>query len=550
MKFNALVKKSALAVAVSAASVGSAFAATHTFQTATGLESYVNVLAEEVFGEGSEATAVAVPETVFTATENNTFIAGDQLTVKYTLDAGAVFSEDYSDIQKWKQAGTKLQFLIGGVTYEIDANGDTVDAAAPSTSLGQLITVDQGGAVNDNTVTFKIDTTTLSSDFTSATVGQFRVFKLKDALEPNSPVGEVRLGAEFRNVTQDITDTVEALVVLTSQPGIQLTSTATTSASRPAIDSANNLLNFTSDLGDAAFIDFDALGNGDTVNLGNLAVQRTVYALSNNVPATRRVRKENGDEFDFQGSDQINVNIATSTDLSAFGDLYLSQDNCATAEVQGTAGATGVSFNLQGQTTSALQTGYSVCFQADGGNQIPNFSVGQAQLDVDYFNPRYLESADTAGPFGELVRNGCEVTLFNVPNPNAQDQAFIRLSNISELPGPVSAFIYDEAGSQSQEVDLGITIPAHGTAILHTNQALADDVNRVYLPGAIAELGALTTGRARIVLNAAFPSCEALGLVRSPNGTLVNVTSTTYSGAVTQNALINRTANGTSNSSQ
>ena len=357
----------------------------------------------------------------------------------------------------------------------------------------------------------------------------------------------MRLGAEFRNVDEDVTDTVEALVVLQSQQGVALESTATAASARPAIDSADNLLSFTSDVGDAAFIDFDAFGNVDIVELGTLAVVRTLDENS------RRVRKENGDEFDFQGSDEIGLSLTTSVDVSAFGSLFLAQPatNCSpVGALTGAVNGTTVSFDLQGQTTSALQAGYELCFEADGVNQMPNFSVGQAELLVDYFNPRYLNSEDVAGPFGELVRNGCEVTLFNVPNPNAQDQAFIRLSNISELPGPVSAFIYDEAGNQSQEVDLGITIPAHGTAILHTNQALADDVNRVYLPGAIAELGALTTGRARIVLNAAFPSCEALGLVRSPNGTLVNVTSTTYSGAVTQNALINRTANGTSNSSQ
>jgi hypothetical protein len=540
---NAIVKKSALAVAISAASMGTAVAATHDFAAG----SFVNTLAHEVFGNGSEATAVAVPTTTFTATQNNGYTQNDILTVKYTLDAGAVFSEDYSDIQKWFQAGTTLEFVIDGVTYTINNAGNTLEGGA---DIGQAITVDQGGAVNDNTVTFKIDTALLTgpaASFESATVGQFRVFNLKDALEPGSSIGEVRLGAEFRNVDEDVTDTVEALVVLQSQQGVALESTATAASARPAIDSADNLLSFTSDVGDAAFIDFDAVGNVDIVELGTLAVVRTLDENS------RRVRKENGDEFDFQGSDEIGLSLTTSVDVSAFGSLFLAQPatNCSpVGALTGAVNGTTVSFDLQGQTTSALQAGYELCFEADGVNQMPNFSVGQAELLVDYFNPRYLNSEDVAGPFGELVRNGCEVTLFNVPNPNAQDQAFIRLSNISELPGPVSAFIYDEAGNQSQEVDLGITIPAHGTAILHTNQALADDVNRVYLPGAIAELGALTTGRARIVLNAAFPSCEALGLVRSPNGTLVNVTSTTYSGAVTQNALINRTANGTSNSSQ
>ncbi|MNG28736.1 hypothetical protein D3C84_1140380 [compost metagenome] len=34
-------------------------------------------------------------------------------------------------------------------------------------------------------------------------------------------------------------------------------------------------------------------------------------------------------------------------------------------------------------------------------------------------------------------------------------------------------------------------------------------------------------GRARLVLEGEFPTCEALGLIRTPNGTLVNMTSTT-----------------------
>lgn len=46
--------------------------------------------------------------------------------------------------------------------------------------------------------------------------------------------------------------------------------------------------------------------------------------------------------------------------------------------------------------------------------------------------------------------------------------------------------------------------------------------------------GAQTSGRDRIVLTGAFPACEALGLVRTPAGVLVNMTSTTYSGDAAQ----------------
>ena len=527
MKMTHVLAKTGLALAISAMAAG-AYAGTHTY---TAPVTTAPVLANEIFGTGSQDTLVAIPVTTYDVGYAAS-VVGNIITVKYTLDKGAVFGEDLSDIQKWADSNATLTFRFAAETEVVGGAG-----AAYTPTAAQSIVVDQGGAIGDNTVTFKIDTTGLA-DVTDIEVdfGQVRVKNLTNALARGVANPSVSLGAEFRNVTLSQTDTQSALVVLRSQNGVELDGTLTTyddatGGLRARIDVANTELNFTGNLvtntGSGAAQDFDATNNVAFVNLGTLQVVRTTY----NAGATI-VKKENGDDFDFQGSDQPIVTLTSSAPLNAYNRIYLNAPGNAcgtgTPVVGATpvAGADSVQLNLAGQTTVQLEAGYNVCANAGGAIAIPESSFNAA-LAVTYFNPRYTDSADTLN-YGQVLRNGCQVTLFNLPNVGAADKGMIRLTNVSELPGSVRGFVWTEDG---QRIDVGSlltdNLPAHATTVFHTNAALQ---NGVYLGDVLPQYAALSEGRHRLVLQGAFPACEALGMVRSPNGTLTNMTSTTYAG--------------------
>lgn len=546
MKINNFVKKSGLAIAISAMSVG-AFAGTHSVDGGTGAP----VLANEIFGAGSEDTLVAVPVNTYAVAGGSlaqpdaapaVTVSAADATVKYTLDKGAVFGEDLSDIQKWADSNATLVFSV------TDSAGDAGSVTVGGGSVTQsgagaenfTVEVDQGGATGDNTVTFKVinnaANVATAPTLDSVQVGQFKVKNLTSALERGVANPAVRLGAEFRNVATADTDTQSAIVVLQSQDGVELDGNLTdytVGGGRARIDVADTELSFTGDLttntGLNAGQDFDESDNVDYVTLGDLQVVRTTYASGAEI-----VDKENGDDFDFQGSDQPIVTISSTASVSGYSSIYLRPTGGAcdatpvASDKVGVVQADGqsVQISLSGETTADLAAGYNVCAVAEGTDRIPE-STFAANLDVTYFNPRYTNSDDSLD-YGPVLRNGCQVTLFNLPHTGAQDDAFIRLTNVSELSGAVRAFIWTQDGQQIDvNSELLSSLDGHATTVLHTNENLQAGV---FLGDVMPTYGAVTEGRHRLVVQGAFPACEALGLIRSPSGTLTNMTSTTYSG--------------------
>ncbi|WP_125865788.1 hypothetical protein [Stutzerimonas stutzeri] len=557
MKMNNVLAKTGLALAISAFTAGAAFAGVHGYgNPVLPATDGAIVLANEIFGAGSQDTLIAIPVTryevaggaIAEAAAAATIANSNVATVKYTLDKGAVFGEDLSDIEKWAAANVTLAFEIADLTdpaapvVRTVKIGQSVGAgAAFSQDSEYKVVVDQGGAIGDNTVTFKITNVSAKpSVLQVVNYGQVRVKNLTAALERGVGTPTVSLGAEFRNVGTTSTDTQSAVVVLRSQPGVALDrpnnnghmTSYENNGGRARIDVADTELSFTGNqagnTGDAAAQDFDATDNVAFVNLGTLKVVRTTY---NN--GAQRVKKENGDDFDFQGSDQPVITLTSNAPLTAYNSIYLNAPGTACGAAGApvvaaapVAGADSVQLNLAGQTTAQLEAGYNVCANAAGAVAIPESSF-TASLAVSYFNPRYTDSADTLS-YGQVLRNGCQVTLFNLPNVNAQDKAMVRLTNVSELPGSVRGFVWTEDGRQIDAGSLlSANLAAHATTVFHTNPSLNSGV---YLGDVMSEFAGETTGRHRLVLQGAFPACEALGMVRSPNGTLVNMTSTTYSG--------------------
>jgi len=530
MKMNNVLAKTGLALAISAFTAGAAFAGTHGYV----VPNKAVVLADEIFGADSEDTLVAIPVSQY-AVKGQTgaaLAAGEVATVKYTLDKGAVFGEDLSDIQKWADSNATLVFSFAGADVSVD--GANFEASAINANIASIV-VDQGGAIGDNTVTFKITAATAADGGAGETLetvdyGQVRVKNLTSALQ-RGVNADVRLGAEFRNVTTKETDTQVALKVLGSQRGVDLTGTFTDYTGAPGlrarINVANNELKFTSALGLASSNDFDADASTAYVNLGTAKIIRTTYDNG-----SEKVKKENGDEFDFQGSDTPSLTLTSSQPVTAYSNIYLRAGAACDAtpvagDLQGVLVGNTATINLVKQTTTQLEAGYNVCAVAGGQAAIPEATF-DAQLNVTYFNPRYTDSTGVFA-YGPVLRNGCQVTLFNLPNVNAQDKAMIRLTNVSDNPGSVRGFVWTEDGRQIDAGSvLSANLAAHATTVFHTNPSLNSGV---YLGDVMSEFAGETTGRHRLVLQGAFPACEALGMVRSPNGTLVNMTSTTYSGS-------------------
>lgn len=552
-----ILAKSAMAVAIATIS-GGVFAGT------LAVDTFPVKLAEEVFGDGSGTngseqtsveTLVATPAVTYTLTTANALANTEIATVKVTLDKGAVFGEDLSDITKWTASTANVTFNFAPTV------AGPAGLVVPDSALGAdyTITVDSGGAIGDNTVVFKIVSNgtvpaLANPSLFSVNLDQIKTKNLTSALKKGGS-GPVRMGVEYRKVTAPVvTDTATAAVIFESAQVAKLDGTATTylaAGGRARIDVADTEKTFTGvgagNTGANASQDFDETDNSRLLSLGTLKVIRNQTGYAGD---TTLLKKENGDEFDFQGSDEITVTLTSASSLSAYSAIYLTTAACAVTTPGGafvgaavTGDANSVKVTLTGQSSIQLETGYNVCAVAKGDTTIPETTAFDANLNIEYFNPRYTRSQSTFN-YGPILRNGCQVTLFNVPFAGAQDDAFIRLTNVSEKAGAVRAFIWTEDG---QKIDVNSTLvnslAAHATTVLHTNEG---QTSGVYLGSKMPTYAAATGGRHRLVLQGAFPACEALGLIRTPAGVLTNMTSTTYSG---DDSRLGADQSGTSNTS-
>lgn len=515
MKFNTLLKKTALAAAIATVSFG-ASAGTMTVATPT-------VLANEIFGNQSETTVISMPAMAFASTTVKSLPVDGVSTIKLTLGGNVIFGEVYDNPVDWATQG--ISVLVGGVP--LDGTNSAVTA---------------GGTNNDNQITIQI-TSGAGMDLKDITLQGFKVKNLKSSLE--------RLGAgstrwttaalEVRNnpgsTTADF-DNTKATNVIASINGIELSGTAngyTTPAAteRARINVADEQQLFTTAVGSAAAGDFNP--GQSVLRLGDLTIDRGVL---DGVPAN----KEDGSLFDFTGSDVLTLSLAGTADLTGYGQFYLTTDATCTNTNKVATGSAAAANNLSVpmvfSNTAVLGTPLQLCAEATGTQRIAESEIS-ADLNVTYYSTRYTDSTSNA-PYGRVLRNGCQVTLFNLPHVNAADNAFIRFTNTSGQAGQVNAYVWTEDGTQIDiDQEVVANLGEHATAVLHTNKDLTSGV---YLGDKLPTF-ATTTGRSRIVLQGAFPSCEALGMVRSANGTLVNMTSTVYSNGASAQPVENNTSN-------
>lgn len=546
-----IIAKSALALTIAAISTG-AFAGTTTAVT--------KYFAQNIFGDGNSAvngstlssndTLIATPTATYSidVANNHAFVPTNQFTVKFTLGGSAVFGEDLSDIAKWGASTANVSFAFAPGVAGAVAQTVTDDGAGDYT-----VVVDSGGAIGDNTVVFKVTAgagvDAAKNALKNVVLTQVKVKNLAATLGAGSvknASSKVALGAEFQvlsGLSVGVTDTAVAKDLLASKPVLVVGGTATTDAQRPLIQVASAEQKFTGSLGNTAKSDYDASTAVAFINLGTLTVARAKYDTDGNGTDDTPVNKENGLAFDYQGSDTIAVKLTSATGWAAYDKVYLTAGACnaTPAGLNGSSAGNDLTINLTGQTTAQLEAGYTLCAVAKTTAVIPETNSITATATADFFNSRYMNDEATK-EYGVIRRNGCSISLFNLPNVNAADDGFIRFTNVSNIAGSIRASVWKEDGTTSDvDVEVASTIPAHGTLVFHT---AADQQTGVYLGSKLPGFGALTSGRARIILTGAFPACEALGLVRSGNGPLVNMTSTTYSGDAAQ---FGADTNGTSN---
>jgi hypothetical protein len=546
-----LFNKTALAAAVAATALTAAPASAGILGFGGGDQTVV--LADVIFGNGnpgtgSEETLITAPIVTFDLTDGAT-VAGDVedgtagvATVKFTLGGGAVFGEDLSTtaLVNASNGGAGAFSLISG------ANVDT--------ALTYQVT--QGGAIGDNTITFEI---TFGADgggdgetLEGVTFEGYAVKNLTSALNPSSSSKRVELGVEYVEAPNDFagdsvatTATDDPLLILGSMAPFTLTATPNDFTATTRINVGNAEKTFTDANGvnttfEDGRSDFDPSGDVSVISLGTLQLGLNAAAPTF-TGITGNVRKENGDDFDFQGGDSHALTFAVGSGSMQVGSsVYLSSaaDCSTTAFTANTISSTETTtFNIAvSGTTTQLTSTYQLCYSVLTGvnaTTIPEVGQISATWNVDFFNARYDNITATDGDFGDLLRNGCIASFFNVPAVGNADTAYIRLTNTSTTnEGDIRGTLYAQDGTVlGQDVTIAPDLAVSATQVFSTegaNRTTAAGQDIIDIETAFGVTGSTDyKGRARLVLKGAFDTCEGLGLIRTGEGSLFNMTATT-----------------------
>ncbi len=486
-----------------------------------------DVLATQMFGTGSEETLFQVTPVTMTlqlAGVPTADVPGDlaaaephgTTTIKFTLSGDAVFGETIA---------TSAAIATGGFLGATLSAGALLPLSGGAAVAGDIeYEVVSGGAIGDNTVTISFaNVAGGATTIQGISLGGFKVKRLTNQLATAG--GLVTMAVEWRNGAAAkvvALDTATPARIFGSASATTLTGT---SAALPRINVGDNETLFTATIpGDN---DFTSPGAA-TVNLGTLTLGLVLGVL-----------KEASVPFDFNAGDAHTL-VLTGTGTAPFapytgagGSVWLADNlsGCTAPASSGIAGGTATvnpamdtaTFNLVG-STGQLTTTYEVCLTANGVTQIPETTVSGTWA-IDYFNIRYVN--DLLGPyaFNALRRNGCKVTLFNVPaSNNASDDAFIRLTNTNPtVTGAVRASVWGQDGTALlTNADLIPAVAPHATVVITPEAGLAGTTSLDTV------MNTEWSGRSRVVLTGAFPSCEALGLIRNQTtGILTNMTATT-----------------------
>ncbi|MDP2199699.1 MAG: hypothetical protein Q8K01_14030 [Sulfurimicrobium sp.] len=437
-----LILQSAVALALGVAAVG-AQAATITSAPLSGaLTTTGAAIATDIFGTGSEATLVKMPAVLYTAAAAG--VANS--TYKFTLSGGAVFGEPV-------------------VSTDITLGGTWAAAG--------VVTVINGGAVGDNTVTVKVDLAATAADtitFGAGTAGTDTVYlkELKSAL--SAAGGTVTIAAEVAGYTDNVTGTATP-AILTSVNGVTLTTAAPSTAGTqpcPTTLSPVGGVCHQINVADASkkFQTVGAAANTFTTTGSVTYLITGGHAGQLNLNVVAGVKQEGLAAFGFSSGDTVALNMTGSFPSFQTGmGVYLKDNtlggNCINTDTSATLGVvvaatkstTAFSFNVPSASLPAAggTRTYNLCLASDGTTEIAETSITGA-ADINYFNTRYVDGARTAttNNIQGLKKNGITQTVPYMLSGTNSYTTYLRVVNTGSITaGKINVTCYKDDGSSA-----------------------------------------------------------------------------------------------------
>ena len=435
MKKTNLIMKSAVALALAGVASAS-FAATSTNSDAA------LRLAFHMFGNGTNSAVdsdetLIQAKTAFLNPVDVADVATNTVTVKYTLNKGAVFGQQITN--------ANLQ-AIADTSVGVGSNPSGSNLFQYDTNIWASATVLSGGQIGDNTIVIQLVRSATALGAADTRTFRFGAYKVKNLQTAGLDTVDntVALGQEFRDVTAGLAETTAPVDIFVAKKALSAVTTATAFTALPRIQVAESTKKFTTTTGSAAKTDFTT-GTLVLSQLGSLQL-----ALDTTV------NKEDGNPYDFNGGDTIALTVsADANTLKAFtgtgAGIWLSSGACAATVPAAAVGSvylgtvndtTGkITFALTGNTTQ-VTSAYNICAKANGTDSINEIKTGWAPAyNVTWFNPRYINQPISGTAFNQVLNNGITQTvpymLSGEHADNSGYSTYLRVQNTSNMGGRV-----------------------------------------------------------------------------------------------------------------
>lgn len=516
--------KKLLAVAIAATlSAGAAQAGTLAVNNIAGKSSQ---FATHIFGTGSEAQAVYLPDLVYKAAvaiPANTEIRFNLLdnavfNDTITVDHFAVNRAANVGLATGANAGAVVQIVSGGVNGAFHVTVKLGVALAAGDTLNLLSRGSAPAALYAN-----------SAALVAATAVNTNI-----EIRNVKPLGVAGTAIKASVSIQGGLDLTPSTLIAISADPLKLTATGTLAAANPnTINMANSDLKFSAGnyfnngLNDgqtfnhAGTLTFVVTTNTDSKfqSYDGLDITLPAVVAAANVQAGQ-ISDPAGNQYAPDGADTVGLTV-TSNSETGFNSIkevdFVSGGTCASATLSNNKFTLGAKTATINWTANDYLTAYTVCAVAKGTAAIEpqTFSAAATYNNAE---PTYQDPEYKADNYGSWVRNGCAASFFNVTaaNGTAADETFLRLTNTTGKAGPVRVRAWAQNGDNlgTDGALLQATLAPHATAIFTPEQVQA-------------ALGVTAwTGRARVVLFGGFDSCVGQNMTRA-GGVLINSTPTT-----------------------
>lgn len=154
--------------------------------------------------------------------------------------------------------------------------------------------------------------------------------------------------------------------------------------------------------------------------------------------------------FTYQGTDQFDMTVygPAGSNFAAFDDIYLSNDNCATALESGTISGNEVTFDFTLADVGGGAAGYdlSLCGMVNGTTIIDD--VNPVRVETTFTRPATDLTRTTTCSVLPLLYNGSVIEVYHInPAANPTAQTFLRIINRSGTSGTVTIDGIDDEGN-------------------------------------------------------------------------------------------------------